>query len=174
LPSLNALTPPCGTPTRGLDNDLRIGGSNEFQAALVNTLGLTLASFLLEAALGLAVALALHRALRGSRVFRAVVALPLMVAPVVGALAWRFIFVDGYGLIDSLASHFRRRRAVWFADVWLARATIVIAQPVDGAALRHPGAAGGLPPARPPTRSRRRRSTARRRRRSCWRSCCRS
>ena len=72
-------------------------------------------------------ALALHRGLRGSRVFRAIVALPLMVAPVVGALAWRFVFVDGYGLIDSLAGRFGGDGPLWFADVWLARATIVIA-----------------------------------------------
>jgi ABC-type sugar transport system permease subunit len=51
------------------------------------------------------VALALHRALARTRIFRAIVALPLMVAPVVGALAWRFIFADGYGLIDAIAEH---------------------------------------------------------------------
>jgi len=112
---------------RGLQNYLRVAGSSDFQAALVNTLGLTTASFLVEAALGLAVALALHRGLRGSRVFTALVALPLMVAPVVGALAWRFVFVDGYGLIDSLAASLGGSGPLWFADVWLARATIVIA-----------------------------------------------
>ena len=112
---------------RGLDNYLRIGGSREFRAALGNTLGLTAASFLLEAVLGLAVALALHRGLRGSRIFSAIVALPLMVAPVVGALAWRFVFVDGYGMIDSLAAYFGGEGPLWFADVWLARATIVVA-----------------------------------------------
>ena len=112
---------------RGLQNYLRIGGSREFRAALVNTLGLTAASFLLEAALALSVALALHRGLRGSRVFTALVALPLMVAPVVGALAWRFVFVDGYGLIDSLAASLGANGPLWFADIWLARTTIVIA-----------------------------------------------
>ena len=82
---------------------------------------------MLEAIIGLAVALALHRGLRGSKVFSAIVALPLMVAPVVGALAWRFIFVDGYGMIDSIAGAFGGSGPLWFADVWLARATIVIA-----------------------------------------------
>ena len=39
-----------GTPDfRSLDNYLRIGGSRDFRAALGNTLGLTLASFVLEA-----------------------------------------------------------------------------------------------------------------------------
>ena len=52
--------------------------------------------------------------------------LPLMVAPVVGALAWRFMFVDGYGMIDTIATHLGGDGPLWFADVWLARATIVI------------------------------------------------
>ena len=115
------------TDFRGLDNHARIAASSEFQAALWHTLGITAASFVLEAVLGLAIALALHRGLKGSRIFRAIVALPLMVAPVVGALAWRFIFADGYGLIDSLAGIFGLDGPLWFADIWLARATIVIA-----------------------------------------------
>jgi multiple sugar transport system permease protein len=117
-----------GTPDfRGLDNYARIAGSGEFQMALWQTLGLVAASFVLEAIIGLAVALALHRGLKGSKIFSAIIALPLMVAPVVGALAWRFIFADGYGMIDSIMSFFGLSGPLWFADVWLARATIVIA-----------------------------------------------
>jgi len=117
-----------GTPDfRGLDNYARIGGSPEFLAALWQTLQIVVLSFLAEAVLGLAAALALHRGLRGSKVFSAIVALPLMVAPVVGALAWRFIFVDGYGMIDSIAGVFGGSGPLWFADVWLARLSIVIA-----------------------------------------------
>jgi multiple sugar transport system permease protein len=117
-----------GTPDfKGLSNYARIAGSSEFQAALWQTLQVVAASFVLEAILGLAVALALHRGLRGTKIFSAIVALPLMVAPVVGALAWRFIFVDGYGMIDSIMGYFGGDGPLWFADVWLARAAIVIA-----------------------------------------------
>jgi multiple sugar transport system permease protein len=117
-----------GTPDfRGLDNYVRIAGAGEFQTALWQTLGITAVSFLLEAILGLCIALALHRGLKGSKIVGAIVALPLMVAPVVGALAWRFIFADGYGMIDSLLVAFGSGGPLWFADVWLARATIVIA-----------------------------------------------
>ena len=49
-----------------------------------------------------------------------------MVAPVVGALAWRWMFVDGYGMIDSIASWFGGGGPLWFANIWLARAAIVI------------------------------------------------
>ena len=108
-------------------NYLRIIQNIDFGAALWQTLGIVAASFVFEALFGLIVALALHRALRGTRVFRAVVALPLMVAPVVGALAWRFMFADGYGMIDTIAGHFGYDGPLWFANVWLARAAVVIA-----------------------------------------------
>ena len=117
-----------GTPDfKGLSNYGRILKSIDFQKALWQTLGFVTTSLALEVIIGMAVALALHRGLRGSRIFRAVVAMPLMVAPVVGALAWRFVFVDGYGMIDSLMNTFGGDGPLWFADVWLARASIVIA-----------------------------------------------
>jgi multiple sugar transport system permease protein len=112
---------------KGLANYGRIINSIDFQKALWQTLGLVTTSLVLEVIIGMAVALALHRGLRGTRVFRAIVAMPLMVAPVVGALAWRFVFVDGYGMIDSLANAFGGEGPLWFADVWLARASILIA-----------------------------------------------
>lgn len=112
---------------RGLANYFRIARSLDFQKALWQTMGLVTTSLLLELVVGMAVALALHRGLRGSRIFRAIVAMPLMVAPVVGALAWRFVFVDGYGMIDSLMNSFGGEGPLWFADVWLARVSILTA-----------------------------------------------
>jgi multiple sugar transport system permease protein len=116
-----------GTPDFvGLDNYFRIAESTGFTNALWQTIGLVVASFVLEAILGLIVALALFRALKGSRIFQAIVALPLMVAPVVGALAWRFIFADGYGMIDTIAQQFGGEGPLWFANLWLARLTVVV------------------------------------------------
>jgi multiple sugar transport system permease protein len=111
----------------GLSNYIRIVQNIDFSAALWQTIGIVAASLVVEAVVGLVVALALHRALAGARIFRAVVALPLMVAPVVGALAWRFMFADGYGMIDTIAGYFGYQGPLWFANVWLARATVVIA-----------------------------------------------
>jgi multiple sugar transport system permease protein len=111
----------------GLANYLKIVRNIDFGAALWQTLGIVAVSLALEGLVGLAVALALHRALAGTRIFRAVVALPLMVAPVVGALAWRFMFADGYGMIDTIIQQFGGEGPLWFANVWLARAAVVIA-----------------------------------------------
>lgn len=111
----------------GLANYVKVVTDSDFQRALYQTIGIVATTGVLEAILGLAVALALYRALAGTWLFRAVVALPLMVAPVVGALAWRFMFADGYGLIDTIAEHLGTSGPLWFSNVWLARATIVIA-----------------------------------------------
>lgn len=117
-----------GTPDFvGLTNYVKMAANRDFRTALYQTIGIVAASAVLEALLGLIVALALHRALVGTRIFRAIVALPLMVAPVVGALAWRFMFADGYGLIDTIAQHLGGEGPLWFANVWLARGTIVAA-----------------------------------------------
>jgi len=111
----------------GLANYLRIIRNPDFAVALAQTLGFLAASFALEAVLGLTVALALHSGLAGAQTFRAIVSLPLMVAPVVGALAWRFVFADSYGLIDTIAGYFGGHGPQWFANVWLARAAVLIA-----------------------------------------------
>ena len=117
-----------GTPDFvAFTNYAKIAANRDFRNALFQTIGIVTASAILEAVLGLVVALALHRALAGTKIFRAIVALPLMVAPVVAALAWRFIFADGYGLIDTMVQHVGGEGPLWFANVWLARATIVIA-----------------------------------------------
>lgn len=110
----------------GVANYLRVLANADFLDALAHTLGFVLAALLIETAIALPVALALHRGLRGTKVFQAAVAMPLMVAPVVGALAWRWMFVSGYGMIDSIAGWFGGSGPLWFANVWLARAAIVI------------------------------------------------
>ena len=109
------------------ENYERILSNSAFFGAFGQTVGIIAVSFLVEAVLALIIALALFRSLAGTRIFQAIVALPLMVAPVVGALAWRFVFADGYGLIDTVAQHFGGEGPLWFANVWLARLTIVAA-----------------------------------------------
>src|SRR5262245_54914549 len=97
----------------GLANYFRLIVSTDFINALVHTLGFVGAALVLEAAIALPVALALDRALRGKAFFRAIIALPLMVAPVVGALAWRWMFADAYGVIDSIFVTFGGEGPLW-------------------------------------------------------------
>jgi multiple sugar transport system permease protein len=111
----------------GLDNYTRILASAGFQQALWQTVGYVLATLALELVVAMPIALALQRETRGRKVLRLVVAFPLMIAPVVGALAWRFLFSHDYGLINAGISLLGVEPPQWFAEIWLARAAILVA-----------------------------------------------
>jgi multiple sugar transport system permease protein len=110
----------------GLDNYVRVLSSSSFQNALLQTLGYVVTTLIVELALGLPIALALHRSTKGRRALRVVIAVPLMIAPVVASLAFKFLFSDGYGLINAALSASGLPAPSWFADVWLARGTILV------------------------------------------------
>jgi multiple sugar transport system permease protein len=110
----------------GLDNFGRVAGSAGFQKALVQTIGYTITTLGLELVVAMPIALLLQRATLGRKVLRLVIAVPLMVAPVVAALAWRFLFSSDYGLINRGITLLGLTPPEWFADIWLARATILV------------------------------------------------
>ncbi len=111
----------------GFDNYARVLGSAGFQNALVQTLGYVVATLALELLLAMPIALLLQRPTTGRKALRLVVAVPLMRAPVVAALAWRFLFSNEYGLVNTGLAALGIDGPSWFADPWFARATILIA-----------------------------------------------
>ena len=56
----------------------------------------------LEFVLGLATALLFNALGDKSRVFRTIFLYPLMIAPVVAGLLWRFLLIDNFGIIGTL------------------------------------------------------------------------
>lgn len=111
----------------GLANYEAVLRSGSFQEALANTIGFVILAVGLELLLGLGIALVLHMALPGSAVFRVIFALPLLVAPLVSALNLQFIFNDQYGVVAYLLRNVGIEPPLWFASVWGARASIIIA-----------------------------------------------
>lgn len=55
-----------------------------------------------EMVLGIALALALERPVRGTAFFRTLFILPMMIAPIAVGLVWRYIFDAQFGLINAL------------------------------------------------------------------------
>lgn len=110
----------------GVENYTRLLSSPEFQAALWHTMGFASTTLTVEALLAFPIALALNRAMRGTKIFRVVIALPLMIAPVVGGMAMRFLFSDGYGLINSLLGQIGITGPSWLASAWLARGSVMV------------------------------------------------
>jgi multiple sugar transport system permease protein len=111
-------------------------GFDNFASAFANarmwkSLGLTLVFALLcvavEMFLGIALALALEKPVRGMMVFRTLFILPMMIAPIAVGLAWRYMFDAQFGLINALLQLVGLSAKTWLADPQLAFAAIVIA-----------------------------------------------
>ncbi len=110
----------------GLENYIRIITSPSFGPVVLQTLGYVATTLSVELLIGMSIALLLQRETRTRKVMRAVVALPLMVAPVVSALAWKFLFSSGYGLINRGLELLGMPQPSWFSNPWLARITILV------------------------------------------------
>ncbi len=80
-----------------------------------------------EMCLGISLALLLERPIRGMTTFRMFFILPMMVAPIVVGLTWRYLFDTQYGLINQTLGWFGVMPQIWLADPQLAFVAIVIA-----------------------------------------------
>ncbi|GAA1715885.1 carbohydrate ABC transporter permease [Kribbella sp. NPDC056951] len=98
------ISPIAGGPRTfvGFENFATAFASTAFQGAALRTIVYTLIVVALEFAFGLAVALVFAALGSRSAVFRTVFMYPLMVAPVVAGLLWRFLLIDNFGILNEL------------------------------------------------------------------------
>lgn len=89
-----------GTPFVGLANFTEASTDPRFGSALLHTIAFALVSVPIELALGLALALIMHRVVIGRGVVRVAVLLPWAIPTVVAALVWRFMFEAPAGVIN--------------------------------------------------------------------------
>ena len=116
-----------------------IGGRNyaealfrdqRFLGSVWNTAVIIAPSLVVELLLGLGLALLLSRVIRGRPVITALLAIPAMVSPVMGAMAWRMMYGVKYGAINNLG----RQLGVldvyfdWFASPLIAVIAVVLVE----------------------------------------------
>ena len=111
----------------GLKNYFSVMTNSKFLAALGHTCFFVITTITLEFIIGFVVALLLYREVAGSRVFRLIFAVPLMVAPVVSGLQWRWLFADQYGIINALLNKLGFEAPLWFTQVSTSWVTIIVA-----------------------------------------------
>ena len=111
----------------GLENYIGVLGTERFQSAFFHTCFFVVTTIILEFIIGFAVALLLYREVKGSRVFRLIFAVPLMVAPVVSGLQWRWLFADQYGIINHLLGLIGIDAPMWFTQGNTAWVTVIVA-----------------------------------------------
>ena len=88
----------------GLGNFADVLGAGDFRAAALRTVVYTVFVVTCEFVLGLATALLFNALGQRSRVFRTIFLYPLMIAPVVAGLLWRFLLIDNFGIVGQLLS----------------------------------------------------------------------
>ena len=98
------ISPFAGAPREfvGFANYATAFASEAFQNASVRTVVYTLIVVISEFILGLMVALLFTALGQRSTVFRTVFMYPLMIAPVVAGLLWRFLLIDNFGIVNEL------------------------------------------------------------------------
>jgi multiple sugar transport system permease protein len=98
------ISPIAGGPRElvGFGNYADILASTTFRGAAWRTLAYTAIVLTAEFVLGFAVALLFAALGRRSAVFRTVFLYPLMIAPVVAGLLWRFLLIDNSGIVNQL------------------------------------------------------------------------
>ncbi|GIU98009.1 MAG: sugar ABC transporter permease [Actinomycetota bacterium] len=97
-----------------------------FLDALRTTLILMAMALAIQLPAGLGLALVLHRELRGTRLFRSALLIPMLLTPVAVGLMWRFMFDADLGIIGWGLEQIGLHRIDWLGDPWPARWAIVI------------------------------------------------
>ncbi|MGW2567159.1 carbohydrate ABC transporter permease [Streptomyces sp. NPDC001537] len=111
-------------PFVGADNYTAIFGAagDRFWNAFWNTTFLTVTTVTLETVLGIAMALIMHRALRGRAVVRASILVPWAIPTAVTGLLWRWIFSS-----DGVANALIGRQILWTTEGFHAKVAVIVA-----------------------------------------------
>jgi multiple sugar transport system permease protein len=111
----------------GLSNFVAVLGNARVWSSLQTTLLFAALCVSAEMLLGIALALALERPVRGVALFRSMFILPMMIAPVAVGLTWRYLFDAQFGLINAVLGALGFAAKSWLAEPGLAFSAIVIA-----------------------------------------------
>ena len=90
----------------GSTNYLNVLQDQTFITALITTAKYVVLCVVIEAVLGLALAMLVNRDLKGASLWRIGIILPMTVAPVVVGVMWRLIYASDIGIADPLMNLF--------------------------------------------------------------------
>ncbi|MFC0559187.1 carbohydrate ABC transporter permease [Halalkalibacter alkalisediminis] len=90
----------------GLSNYINALTSERFIGATINTVIYVVGAVSVELLLGLFFALLLNSGFKGSGIVRTILLSPLMIAPIVTGLIWRFMLNNQFGIVNKLLYDF--------------------------------------------------------------------
>jgi multiple sugar transport system permease protein len=110
----------------GLQNFKELLGDANFRISVRVTLVFTASVVCAEMLLGTLFALLLEQRLAGLRFFRTLFVLPIMIAPVVVGIVWKFMYNTSYGAINYLVGLVGIKPIEWLADPSIALVAVII------------------------------------------------
>ncbi len=110
----------------GLDNYRRLSESSTFRETTQFTIFYTVASTILEIAIGLGIALLLNSAIRTRSIGRAMNLIPWAIPVVVTGIAFRFGLDSSFGLFSDLFNRVTGLEVDWLLERWPARISIIM------------------------------------------------
>jgi raffinose/stachyose/melibiose transport system permease protein len=109
----------------GPANYLRLFTDPTFGKALLNTFVFGIGCTIIQQVLGLLLALALDRKMRGRNAIRAIIYLPVLVSPVIMGTMYYLLFQYNVGTLNDIVVAFGGTRQAWLANSGTAIAVIV-------------------------------------------------
>ena len=110
----------------GADNYAAAFADPRFWESIRTTIWLTLLGLLVQMPIGIALAVILERNLRGTRLFRTILIIPMLLTPVAVGLMWRFMFDVDLGVINWALSLIGVDGPNWLGARWPAIWAVVI------------------------------------------------
>ncbi len=111
----------------GLENYRILLADPNVWASIRVTLVFAFAVVVIEVALGVALALVLDRQIRGMSLFRTIFILPMMVAPIVVGLVWRYLYNEQFGPFTSMLKALGLPTIPWLSSPDMALLSVIIA-----------------------------------------------
>ncbi|MCC7208419.1 MAG: sugar ABC transporter permease [Anaerolineae bacterium] len=103
-------------PFVGMANFVQLFNSGRFWNSLRISLILVVAGIAIQYVLGLGLALLLNRKFFGQRIFRAIFILPMVLAPIVIAIQWRYMLSGNFGVLNYLLNLTGIEAPRWLSD----------------------------------------------------------
>lgn len=111
----------------GLDNYAMLLSDPGFFESLGVTLVFAFSVVSIELLLGIGLALMLERPIRGMSVFRTIFILPMMIAPIVVGLIWRYMYNPQFGVLTKISEWLGVGPIPWLSDPSWSLISVIIA-----------------------------------------------
>lgn len=110
----------------GLRNYINLFTDPQFWLAARVTVQFTVVAVSIEVVLGILFGFVMHQRFTGMGIIRLIVFLPMMLAPFVVGLFWRFMFDQTFGIVDYLLTRIGLQAIPWLIHPFWARVAVVI------------------------------------------------